>query len=104
MVGEFTILVYFSGDLDVHWGYDLDFDPWPNGCGCGSKFPFTRVPFWVHIFDPQPKWKAPEKEEEESTIPDSECSKRVWLQNVRFFPQLVAWIGGFETGGVTSPK
>ena len=20
---------YFSGDLDVHWGYDLDFDPWP---------------------------------------------------------------------------
>ena len=24
------ILVYFSGDWDVHWGYDLDFDPWPN--------------------------------------------------------------------------
>ena len=23
------ILVYFSGDWDVHWGYDLDFDPWP---------------------------------------------------------------------------
>ena len=22
---------YFSGDLDVHWGHDLDFDPWPNG-------------------------------------------------------------------------
>ena len=20
---------YFSGDWDVHWGYDLDFDPWP---------------------------------------------------------------------------
>ena len=19
----------FSGDWDVHWGYDLDFDPWP---------------------------------------------------------------------------
>ena len=24
-----TALAYFSGDLDVHWGYDLDFDPWP---------------------------------------------------------------------------
>ena len=23
------ILIYFSGDWDVHWGYDLDFDPWP---------------------------------------------------------------------------
>ena len=23
---------YFSGDWDVHWGYDLDFDPWPFGC------------------------------------------------------------------------
>ena len=20
----------FSGDWDVHWGYDLDFDPWPD--------------------------------------------------------------------------
>ena len=19
-----------SGDWDVHWGYDLDFDPWPH--------------------------------------------------------------------------
>ena len=24
------ILVYFSGDWDVHRGYDLDFDPWPH--------------------------------------------------------------------------
>ena len=23
------ILVYFSGDWDVHRGYDMDFDPWP---------------------------------------------------------------------------
>ena len=23
-------LVYFSGDWDVHWGYDLDFEPWPS--------------------------------------------------------------------------
>ena len=21
--------LYFSGDWDVHWGYGLDFDPWP---------------------------------------------------------------------------
>ena len=21
---------YFSGDWNVHWGYDLDFEPWPN--------------------------------------------------------------------------
>ena len=20
---------YFSGDWDVHWGYNLDVDPWP---------------------------------------------------------------------------
>ena len=26
---------YFSGDWDVHWGYDLDFDPWP----CGESLP-----------------------------------------------------------------
>ena len=30
-VGEFTTHVSqdFSGDWDVHWGYDLGFDPWP---------------------------------------------------------------------------
>ena len=21
----------FSGDWDVHWGYDLEYDPWPHG-------------------------------------------------------------------------
>ena len=30
-VGAPPILVYFSWDWDVHWGYDLDFDPWPSG-------------------------------------------------------------------------
>ena len=25
--------VYFSGDWDVHWGYDLDFDPRPAQLG-----------------------------------------------------------------------
>ena len=28
-IGAPPILVYFSGDWDVHWGYDLDVDPWP---------------------------------------------------------------------------
>ena len=25
------VRTYFSGDWDVHCGYDLDFDPWPHG-------------------------------------------------------------------------
>ena len=29
-VGVPPISVYFTGDWDVHWGYDLDFDPWPR--------------------------------------------------------------------------
>ena len=29
-VGAPPILVYFSGGWDVHWVYDLDFDPWPS--------------------------------------------------------------------------
>ena len=28
-VGAPPILVYFSGVWDIHWGYDLGFDPWP---------------------------------------------------------------------------
>ena len=34
-VGDFTthFRTYFSGDWDVHWGYDLDFDPWPTLLG-----------------------------------------------------------------------
>ena len=31
-VGAPPILVYFAGDWDVHWGYDLGFDPWPYAC------------------------------------------------------------------------
>ena len=33
-VGEFTTHFSrdFCGDWDVHWGYDLAFDPWPNAC------------------------------------------------------------------------
>ena len=31
-LGECTtqFRTYFSEDWDVHWGYDLDFDPWPH--------------------------------------------------------------------------
>ena len=33
LVGEFThFRAYFSWEWDVLFGYDLDFDPWPNGC------------------------------------------------------------------------
>ena len=42
-VGAAPILVYFSGDWDVHWGYDLAFDPWPffSAAQCvASFFPF----------------------------------------------------------------
>ena len=28
-VGAPPILIYSGGDWDVHWGYDLDFDPRP---------------------------------------------------------------------------
>ena len=28
--GAPPILVHFSGDWDVRWGYDLAFDPWPR--------------------------------------------------------------------------
>ena len=36
-IGEFTtqFRTYFSDWIksDVHWGYDLAFDPWPDGDG-----------------------------------------------------------------------
>ena len=35
-VGAPPILVYFSGDWDVHQGYDLAFDPWPYPRASGS--------------------------------------------------------------------
>ena len=44
------ILAHFSGDWAVHWGYDLDFDPWPFGQGedCvfwpGAQFEASRGP------------------------------------------------------------
>ena len=32
---------YFSGDWDVHWGYDLDVDPW--SCVLLEDTPFPKV-------------------------------------------------------------
>ena len=42
---------YFSGDWDVHWGYDLDFDPWP----CLRCFGFVHQ---VSSCLPEWTWKA----------------------------------------------
>ena len=36
---------YFSGDWDVHWGYDLGFDPWPYFCSS----PIPIVPFYPFL-------------------------------------------------------
>ena len=44
-VGAAPILVYFSGDCDVHRGYDLDFDPWPHRL----KSPFFEGRFWGDV-------------------------------------------------------
>ena len=43
LVGRCTthFRTYISGDWDVHWGYDLDFDPWPSGPS--QIFPGDRV-------------------------------------------------------------
>ena len=36
---------YFSGDWDVHWGYDLDFDPFAELSH--SRSSWTLVTFWL---------------------------------------------------------
>ena len=43
-VGEFTahFRTCFSGDWDVHWGYDFDFDPWP----CVETYRHPRSNHW----------------------------------------------------------
>ena len=37
-IGEFAthFRTYFSEDGDVHWGYDLGFDPWHGKSGLGT--------------------------------------------------------------------
>ena len=42
VIGEFTThFSLCSGDWDVHWGYDLAFDPWPclNDVGGPQRLP-----------------------------------------------------------------
>ena len=48
-VGAPPILVYLSGDWDVHWGYELDFDPWPNEILSRSKLLNRSFP--TRLFD-----------------------------------------------------
>ena len=45
--------LYFSEDWDVHWGYDLGFDPWPFH----TKRPFFHLadPGWSEI---QARWSS----------------------------------------------
>ena len=45
--GAPPILVYFSGDWAVFWGYDLDFAPWPSKLGLPMAAPllFNREYF-----------------------------------------------------------
>ena len=35
---------YLSGDWDVHWGYDLDFDPWHTCMVAASAFKLKASP------------------------------------------------------------
>ena len=45
-VGAPPILVYFSGDWDVHWGASRAFDPWPYHCAvCLAFFVLTCEAF-----------------------------------------------------------
>ena len=47
LAGESTtqFITYFSGDWDGHWGYDLDFAPWPNQCPSPTNMePDARTP------------------------------------------------------------
>ena len=43
-VGTTHFRTYFSWDWDVHWGYDLDFDPWPFKSRGGVRL--EKVPGW----------------------------------------------------------
>ena len=52
-LGEFTthFRTYFSGDWDVHWGYNLDFDPWPLGTqqGLGGEISVNAALFGLLV-------------------------------------------------------
>ena len=63
-VGELTthVRTYFGGDWDVHWGYDLGFDPWPDrkksqSWALPSGVPFRTLKLFLGGLDPRGKWK-----------------------------------------------
>ena len=59
-VGEFsTFRTYFSGriELDVHWGYDFVFDPWPYCDGAGASSSVGKPVAGVTFFQTLPRDK-----------------------------------------------
>ena len=42
--------IYFSGDWDLQWGYDLDFDPWPLMQIEWTSDPFQLCRWWFLCF------------------------------------------------------
>ena len=85
---------YFSGDWDVHWGYDLDFDPWPytsiffgGSCPTGqeSRLGFLGLllaPFRLLLFSQE---KRAYEKHKEKPGPRSEPSKASGGPRVGFF-------------------
>ena len=57
-VGAPPILVCFREDWEVHWGYDLDFDPWPHGFILVCLFPHNGL-FLLLISLPHHTQKGP---------------------------------------------
>ena len=55
-IGAPPILVYFGGDWDVHWGYDLGFHPWPYDCHM-QHVPDTFVEAFALSI---PAWRFPD--------------------------------------------
>ena len=60
-VGKFTthFSLYFSGDWDVHWGYDLDFGLWPHFVRIFRRTrQFSTDPQGLHLSDGAPFRRA----------------------------------------------
>ena len=48
-VGASPIVVYSSGDWDVHWGYDLAFDPRPYVCVSATRPALLNQELFKHL-------------------------------------------------------
>ena len=97
-VGEFTtqFRTYLSGDWDVHWGYDLGFDPWPKGLV--SLTPLSSLPeFDLKLFGLGP-WQK--KQKCVDFLGQSEAQEQEELRLFFFVPgSLGNWeIGRFVSG------